>query len=67
MLLNKLSRVLYEMRSTQKTNLYIYEELCIYIIQLDVHCSLSIYIYIVSRTLKKKKKNIKTPPLKNNE
>ena len=28
---------------------------------------LSLYIYIVSRTLKKKKKNIKTPPLKNNE
>ena len=56
MLLNKLSRALYEMRSTQKTNLYIYKELCIYIIQLDVHCSLSIYIYIVSRTLKKTKK-----------
>ena len=55
MLLNKLSRALYEMRSTQKTNLYIYKELCIYIIQLDVHCS--IYIYIVSRTVKKKKKH----------
>ena len=66
MLLNKLSRALYEMRSTQKTNLYIYKELCIYIIQLDVHCSLSIYIYSKSH-IKKKKKNIKTPPVKNNE